>query len=80
MTPTLPATRTPGERPAAVDHFQAVLDDRLADVTWQYEQRWEHLGPAARDWLREVLGAVLADVREDVVTLAREVTRSTHGP
>ncbi len=44
-------------------------------MQWQYEQRCDEaeLSPAMRDWLREVLDAVLRDIRQDVIALLRDL-------
>ena len=53
----------------------ALVDERILNVQWQYEQRWDEaeLSPAMRDWLREVLDAVLRDIRQDVIALLRDL-------
>lgn len=63
------ATVTPAEA------FEARLDDRLADLRWAYEQRWEEadLGPLVREWLREVLRTAVIGMRQDLCAVARDV-------
>ena len=62
-------TVTPAARAPVVDRFAVLLDDRLADLRWSYEQKWEHLPSSTRDWLRGVLNEMLDDTRADVLAL-----------
>jgi hypothetical protein len=63
----------PAETSTVVDTLTAVLDDRLDDLRWVYEQRWEHQTPAVREWLREILNCVLLDMRRDAIALLRDL-------
>ena len=77
MTPTL--APCPPREAVAVERLEARLDDRLADVLWSSEQRWEHFGPPTRDWLREVIQRVLGDVRQDILDVVRDRRAPSHG-
>jgi hypothetical protein len=66
-------TVTPRERAVAADRLEALVEARLTDVAWQFEQRWDGLPESVRDWLREILMSVLRDIGRDVLAVARDL-------